>query len=338
MKHIWIASILVLSAVLALVQKTNAQESTHEAQSTKLAEGMAVSPKPGAVIHKGTGGTPTAQNDPTPALIEPTASGEPHTEMLDTNAPTEHDALLEPRPLPRADLSLIGGTVRKVDAVRNRIAVTPFGGGNTYLIYFDDRTRILSAGRETTVLAIHPGDRIYADTQLLNTQVFARTLQVRPAGGAAQASGQVVEVLAGHVRMQDRLSGEAIQFEITDQTKVEAHGKPVSAAEIHSGSLISVAFVARKKENNEAQSIKIEVAPGESFVFAGTLTNIDLRDGVLALDNQMDGNNYELYFDPRSEASLSQLVVGAPVSVTARFDGKRYRATSIKVSEPASSP
>ncbi len=72
--------------------------------------------------------------------------------MLDLSA-IEHDPLLEPKPLPRADLSLIGGIARKVDTVRNRVTVQPFGGGNKYLIYFDDRTRILSGGRETTALA-----------------------------------------------------------------------------------------------------------------------------------------------------------------------------------------
>ena len=133
--------------------------------------------------------TPAA---PDPATLEPAAKGEPHTEMLDTaNSPEGHDPLLEPQPLPRADLSLIGGIARKVDTVHNRLLVQPFGGGNRYLIYFDERTRILSGGRETTVLAIHPGDRVYADTQALGPQVFARTIQVRAAGGPAQASGQV---------------------------------------------------------------------------------------------------------------------------------------------------
>jgi hypothetical protein len=66
------------------------------------------------------------------------------------------------------------------------------------------------------------------------------------------------------------------------------------------------------------------------------LTHVNLRDGILALDNQNDGNNYELYFDPLSEKSVSRLVTGTPVQVTANFDGKRYRATSISITtEPA---
>jgi hypothetical protein len=255
--------------------------------------------------------------------------------MLDiANHLAEHDPLLEPRPLPRADLSLIGGIARKVDTVHNRLLVQPFGGGSKYLIYFDERTRILSGGRETTALAIHPGDRVYADTQGLGAQVFARTLQVLPAGGPAQASGQVIEVLGGQVRLQDRLSGQAIRFAISDRTKVETHGGHASAGELHSGSLIDVTFTPGGRET-EAQSITIQASPGDSYAFAGILTHVDLRDGVLALDNRTDGSNYELYFDPQGEKSVTQLVVGTPVSVTASFDGKRYRATSIRVTEAA---
>ncbi len=254
--------------------------------------------------------------------------------MLDWANTPAGDPLLEPKPLPHADLSLIGGIARTVDTVHNRLLVQPFGGGGRYLIYFDERTRILSGGRETTALAIHPGDRVYADTQGLGSQVFARTLQVRPVGGPAQASGQVIEVLGGQVRLQDRLSGQTIQFAISDRTKVETHNGPASATELHSGSLIEVKFMAGGRQS-EAQSITIQASPGESYAFAGILTHVDLRDGVLALDNQTDGNNYELYFDPQGEKSVGRLVVGAPVSVTASFDGKRYRAISIRVTEAA---
>jgi hypothetical protein len=62
---------------------------------------------------------------------------------------------------------------------------------------------------------------------------------------------------------------------------------------------------------------------------------VNLKDGVLALDNQVDGNNYELYFDPLEEKNVARLVAGTPVQVTANFDGKRYRATSIRVTEKA---
>ena len=269
-----------------------------------------------------------------PAPLEPAATGMPHTEMLDTTKDLAFDPLLAAKPLPPAELALIGGIVRKVDVVHNRITLQPFGGGQRYAIYFDDRTHILSAGRETTVLAIHPGDRLYADSQALGSQVFARTLQVRSVGGPAQASGQVLELIGGQIRLMDRLSGQPIRFLITDRTMVESHGVRSSPSELRIGSLIEVIFTPGGRRS-QAQSIVIHASPGESYIFAGTLTHIDLRDGVIALDNEVDGNNYELSFDPLKETSLAKLTIGTPIAVTASFDGARYRAISIKITEAA---
>ena len=282
--------------------------------------------------------TPAPAAPPTPAPLEPSGNGTPHTEMLDPSKTDSHDPLLEPKPLPRANLSLIGGIVRKVDAVRNRITVQPFGGGNRYQIYFDERTRILTSGRETTVLSIHPGDRVYVDTQAVGAQVFAKSIQVRNLNGPASASGQIVEVLGVYVRMLDRSSGETVRFAVTDRTKIESQRGPTVAASLHTGSLIDVTFTPGG-HRGEAQSITIHATPGESYVFTGILTDVNIREGVLALDNQVDGNNYELYFDPLQEKNLtSQLVAGTPVWVSANFDGKRYRATSIKIAEPSAQP
>jgi len=243
------------------------------------------------------------------------------------------DSLLDLKPLPRANLSLIGGIARKVDVVHNRVTVQPFGGGDKYLIYFDERTHFLSSGRETTVLEIHPGDRVYVDTQAMDGRVFARSIQVRSTGGAAEASGQVIEMLGRQVRMLDRSTGETVRFAINDRTKVESQGAPTSVEELRSGLLIAVRFTPDGRRS-VAQSITIYASPGQSYNFSGILTHVDLRDGLLSLNNKGDGNDYELYFDPLNEKDAGRLVEGTTVSISANFDGKRYRATSIKVTEP----
>ncbi len=340
MKLILTAAILLMSASFGMAQGESAQSGVAQnvaqdaAQAVQKNAGQNNAQNLQSTTAKAETNPAQSTNLPTLIDIEPEASGEPHTEMLDTSA-IEHDPLLEPKPLPKAGLSLIGGIVRKVDAVRNRVTVQPFGGGNRYLIYFDERTRILSGGRETTVLGIHVGDRIYVDSQSLESQVFARTIEVRRVGAPAPASGQVIQVRGGQVRMQDRLSGETIQFAISDRTKVDLRGSPSSPSELRAGSLIDVTFVPGPRRS-DAQSITIHAAPGESYVFSGVLTNVDLRDGLLALDNQVDGNNYELYFDPLNEKNLNRLVAGTSVWVKASFDGKGYRATSIKIQGAAS--
>ena len=325
MKQRWISAILVMSATLFVAHLAGAQSAGDQAAGSQSAgQNTEQTVAPNAAQNAGQSATPTA--------LEPQAKGEPHTEMLDTSNEAAGDPLLQPKPLPRAELALIGGIVRKVDVIHNRITLQPFGGGQKYEIYFDERSRILNAGRETTVLAIHRGDRVYADTQALGAQVFARTLQVRPVGGAAQASGRVVEVAGGRVRLQDRLTGENLRFLITERTKVEAHGKASSPSELHPGSLINVTFTPGG-QRSEAQNIVIDATPGESYLFTGILTFVDLRTGLMAVDNQVDGNNYELSFDPQRQRDVARLVVGAQVAVTASFDGKGYKATSIQMTE-----
>lgn len=232
MKKIWMAGLLLVGATLSVAQGNDAGKIPAETQKPEVS---------------------------VPAPLEPAGRGTPHTEMLDTSK-SEHDPLLEPKPLPKANLSLIGGIARKIDVVHNRVTVQPFGGGERYLVYFDERTRFLSNGRETTVLALHVGDKIYVDTQALGAEVFAKTIQVRAASGQAHASGQVIEILGGQVRLQDRLSGGTVRFALTDQTKVETREGPSSAAALHSGSLVDVTFTAGRK--SEAQSIMIHATPG----------------------------------------------------------------------------
>ncbi|HVJ06554.1 MAG TPA: hypothetical protein VM578_12845 [Candidatus Saccharimonadales bacterium] len=348
MKHIkFVALLVVVTATFAVAQNTRQTTDTppepavQKNDAAKEGAGKTTETAGDTAQKAGAGKDAPPRTEipetgaPTP--MEPVGAGEPHTEMLDTaNGPSSRDPLLEPKPLPRADLSLIGGIARKVDVVHNRLTVEPFGGGNKYVIYYDERTRILSGGRETTVLAVRPGSRVYVDTQALGAQVFARTIQVRGSSGPAQASGQVIENLGGQVRMQDRLSGETIRFVVSDKTLVESRDGKALASDLHAGSLIDVTFIPGAKRS-EAQSILIHASPGGTYVFAGVLTHVNLRDGVLALDNQVDGNNYELYFDPVTEKSASRLVEGTPVSVTASFDGKRYRASSIKITEASAS-
>src|SRR5581483_8384884 len=122
----------------------------------------------------------TAQQPVIPAV--PNSNAKPQTDP---------DPLLDPPPLPSGKVTLIGGTVKSVDMVRNRLVVQPFGG-RAMKINFDERTHIYRDGVETTQLGIHKGDRVYVDTMLDGSAVFARNIRVRSQGQPAHAEGQVV--------------------------------------------------------------------------------------------------------------------------------------------------
>ena len=57
---------------------------------------------------------------------------------------------------------------------------------------FDERSHFFRDGVETTQLAIRKGDRVYVDTMLDNTRVFARNVRINTGVTAANASGQGV--------------------------------------------------------------------------------------------------------------------------------------------------
>jgi hypothetical protein len=54
-----------------------------------------------------------------------------------------------------------------------------------------------------------------------------------------------------------------------------------------------------------------------------------MSSGMIAIENQTDSKMYDIAFDP--DGLPSDLVVGSDVSVSTSFDGKRYKASEIKI-------
>ncbi|HWG86828.1 MAG TPA: hypothetical protein VN679_03520, partial [Candidatus Acidoferrales bacterium] len=139
-----------------------------------------------------TGATANAQPGPPP---------QPKTEILDSSATSGglssngHDPILDPPPFPSGGTTLVGGTIRDVDRIRNRMVVNVFGGGR-WKVSFDERTHIFRNGAETTQLALKKGERVYVDTMLdpTNHDILARNIRVGVATPPADASGQITEV------------------------------------------------------------------------------------------------------------------------------------------------
>lgn len=262
---------------------------------------------------------------------------QPTTELLpQTNETSSADPLLEPKPLPDKSLTLIGGTAVKVDQIRNKLSLQPFGGGKRIHVVFDDRSHIFRDGRETTVLGINKGDRVYVDTMLLNGQIFARSVRVLTQSGPAEARGQILnyDARTGRVNMQDQLTSQNISFTVPQNTPIARKiGGQGTTSDLKPGSLIDVMFAPGQKGGSATQ-ISVLAVPGEKYVFAGRITHLDLRSGVMAVDNQTDERNYEIRFDP-SKVELGSLQIGTEVTAQAQFDGRNYYASQVTVVSPA---
>ncbi|HVO64146.1 MAG TPA: hypothetical protein VMT53_24715 [Terriglobales bacterium] len=245
-----------------------------------------------------------------------------------------YDPLLDLPPLPEGKLTLVGGTVSKVDPISDRLEVRDFGGGKTN-IAFDLRTKILRNGAPATVKDIQPGYRVYVDTMLKGDEVFAKTIRLETSSDQGDARGQVVAVNTerGILKLQEEVAPEPFQFRLTPDTTVTMNGRRANASEVLPGALVAIRF-AGGGNGSVAREVRVLANPGENFTFVGKITFLDLRLKRLAVANQSDGETYDISLDQLALSESRGLRVGSDAVVKAVFNGKSYEAQKVEVSAP----
>jgi hypothetical protein len=242
----------------------------------------------------------------------------------------DYDPLLDLPPLPQGKTTLVGGTVHSVDQIRDRLTVQPFGG-HAMKIFFDERTHIYRDGVPSTQLVIQKGERVYVDTMLDGTKVFARNIRVVTGSAAADARGQVVrnDAATGRITVLDELSAQPVTFRVTPSTVVKGGGSAGSVAQLQPGSLVTVKFAPDRRNRDVAQEVSVIAAPGSLFTFYGRITYLNLSTRTLAVANQSDKKTYDIKFTPAA-VDPQMLGQGKLVLVKARFDGAGYTAADIQ--------
>jgi hypothetical protein len=280
-------------------------------------------------------GMAAAQSIPAQSVVSSpsaTSTASANVQPADASA----DAALDPASLlpdlpalPREKATLIGGTLEHLDRVRDQITVQVFGGGKVK-IAFDPRTRVYTNGSEAPLSALHQGDRIYVDTILDGSTVFARNIRLKTAGSAGESQGIIVDYRAGknELSLRDALSPQPLKIHLTPRTSVTQDKHAAALSDLTPGTLVAVKFGAQAG-SDIAQEITVLAAPGAHFTFVGTVTAVDLRLGLLVLESSTDHKTYEISFDPSLTTDADNLRPGADVSVLTRFDGNRYVANSL---------
>lgn len=270
-------------------------------------------------------------NAPGPAKPPAAAPGASHS---DSAPGDEQDPLLAPPPMPKTEITLVGGVVRNVDRIRNRITVQPYGAGSSMKMFFDERSHFFRDGRETTQLGVRNGDRVYVDTQFDNGRVFARTIRVDSNALPADAAGQVIEYdpTRALLTLQDQLSSQPVSFRLDEHSVIKGQGSARSARDLVPGSLITVRFAPGARAG-VAQEISIIAVPGSVFTFSGKVTHLDMSTGLLTVDNAADNKRYDLFFLPSTPGITRQLTEGSEVTVEAVFQGDRYSARSVSLNQ-----
>jgi len=278
--------------------------------------------------------TPSQNIISAPPLIQPAdalTSPAPSAEITETTI--DPASLLPDLPsVPSTKASLIGGTIEKLDRVRDQITVRIFGGGKMTIAY-DTRTHIFHNGTTASTSELRQGDRVYVETILDGSTVFARSIQLKTSGTAGESQGIVTSYQGdkGELQIRDSLSPQPIKIRISSQTRVLSGGNSISANQLGEGMLVAVKFGPRQDDSDVAQEIKILAVRGASFTFAGRVAAIDLRLGLLVIDSATDHKTYEISFDPSTLQPGDDLRPSADVTVLTRFEGDRYVARSVTV-------
>jgi len=234
-------------------------------------------------------------------------------------------------PMPRGKTTLVGGTIQKLDRVRDQITLSVFGGGRQSIL-FDPRTRIYNAGKETSATDLREGQRIYVDTMLDGKTIFARSIRLKTAAAIAESQGVVVRYRAdrGELILRDPLSPRSVRVRVASSTQLTSGDSSLPISMLTVGSLVAVQFSPEGSGREVARQIRVLARPGVNYTFTGQVVHLDLRTGLLVLNSSTDHKTYEVYLRPSSTPD-DNLHVGSTVTVVADLEDSRYVARDVAI-------
>jgi len=269
----------------------------------------------------------------------PTAAASAATAAPDTAINSDANFLPPLPAIPRGRSTVIGGVIRDVDPVLDRMTLKVYGGGRPMKILFDERTQFYRDGVRMPLTALHPEEHASVETILDGDSIFAVSVHMLSHAPEGECEGQVLafDPRNGALTVRNTLAGEPIQLHVEPQTTIARMGQPAFASaqtgtsDLMRGALISIKFES-DNGGGVADQISILATPGSGFYFSGNLTFLDLHGYTMVLTDPRDQRSYTIAFDPaRFPVTSGQLHEGAHVSVRASFDGTRYVASKMTI-------
>jgi hypothetical protein len=270
-------------------------------------------------------GPATTNSTPSESILPITANPEPAPEAHTLT----YDPLLDPPPLPHNKVALIGGTVTEIDTVVNRITILPFGSRKDMRFAFDLRSRIDQDGKPGTARDIRTGERVYVDSMLDGSRLFAKSISIR-SRSTGIGYGQIVsyDARSQALTVRDQLSDQPVRFNLSLTTVIRSGTETLTAADLVPGSLVSLDF-GTQQGMLAVREVSLIAKTGSTFLFVGNITFVDLARKLIAVNNQSDGKTYEIILSSVSSSVIQDLHEGREVIISAVFDGTRYIAQSI---------
>lgn len=254
-----------------------------------------------------------------------------------SGGPSSLGNVLPPLPaLPHGRTTVIGGVIRKVDAVRDQITLDVYGS-KSMKINFDERTRAFSDGQKTPVDALRPGEHASVETVLDGTDVFAQSIHMLSQTPGGECQGQVLgyDPSTRQLTVRDALSQAPIRLTVPSGASIARVGQPsfaaanVNPSDLTSGSLVKVAFNANNQGGGVASQITILASPGAQFIFTGNVAFLDMHANTLVVQDPTNDQSYKISFSPTQFPVSHELREGTHVRVKASFNGSGYVASDI---------
>jgi hypothetical protein len=248
------------------------------------------------------------------------------------------DDLPELPPVPRGKSTIMGGSIKKVDPVRDQITLKVFGQ-RPMKILFDERTRVYLDGKKTSLRDLGSADHASVQTVLDGTSVYAISIHMLSLSPEGECDCRVLNYNSGtrELTVSSTLSREPLKLLVSENTRIARVGQQAlsseqaGTADLVKDALISVKFESDGKGRGVANQIAVRAMPGSEFMFSGNLSTLDVHSGLLVLTDPRDNKSYEVFFNSASVPTSQDLHPGDQVRVTAKFDGVHYVASSIAV-------
>jgi hypothetical protein len=239
-------------------------------------------------------------------------------------------------PQPQGNATLMGGTIRKLDMVRDQITLQAFGGSSTRIL-FDDRTHFYRDGTVGSARDLANGQRVYVDTVLAGTQIFARNIRVVSNSQVGTSNGRVLnyDARAGELTMRDALSPEPVRLRVSPNATFVRKDRSAGPSELVPGTLVALTFGPDGGGRDVVRQVTILAEPGSAFRFDGRIMYLDVHRGLLVVQDPRDQKTYDIHFDPAKLRMSDDLREGMDISVMTSYDGNEYIANAVTIS-PAS--
>jgi hypothetical protein len=239
-------------------------------------------------------------------------------------------------PVPGGKSTIMGGEIRNVDPLHDQFSLNVFGQ-RPMKILFDERTRVYRDGKSIPLLELASADHASVQTVLDGTKVFAISIHILSQSPAGECQGQVVKYNSGsgELTLDSSLTHEPIKLLAPAGTPIVRVGQSTftsgnsGSSDLVQGAIVTVKFASDSHGRDVASRIEVFAVPGSAFVFAGTISSLDLHTGSMVVVDPRDGQSYLIFFDSARTPESQDMHTGEQVRVSATYNGEHYVADEI---------